>query len=114
MSLTFIDTNKLPKQTSAGKGEFTEVLNQALCGAKNVLGTLHWLKQADTFKTDAPDKHHLVYVMEGKGRISLNGSDYEVEKGGGIYLGPSETATFAPASGATLKLFHLAVPQIPK
>jgi len=114
MSLTFIDTNKLPKQTSAGKGEFTEVLNQALCGAKNVLATLRWLKQADTFKADAPDEHQLVYVMEGKGRIKLNGADYDVEKGGGIYLGPSETATFEPANGGALKLFHLVVPQIPK
>ena len=36
------------------------------------------------------------------------------EKGGGIYLGPSESATIQAASGASLKLFHLVVPQIPK
>ena len=28
MSLTFIDTNKLPKKASAGQGEVTEVLNR--------------------------------------------------------------------------------------
>jgi hypothetical protein len=32
----------------------------------------------------------------------------------GVYLGPSETATIQAADGATLKFFHLVVPQIPK
>ena len=114
MSLTFIDTNKLPKKAVLGQGEVTEVLNQALCGAKNVLGSLRWLKAAETFKADAADKHQLIYVMDGKGRITLNNKDYDVEKGGGIYLGPSETASFQPAAGATLKLFKLVVPKIPQ
>ncbi|MFN3746572.1 MAG: cupin domain-containing protein [Hyphomicrobiaceae bacterium] len=111
MSLTFIDTNKLPKQATGGHGEVTEVLNQALCGAKNVLGSLRWLKRAETLEANAAGKHQLIYVMEGKGRIRLNDKDYEVEKGGGIYLGPAKTAT-VEADGA-LKLFHLVVPQIP-
>ena len=114
MSLTFIDTNKLPKKASTGQGEVTEVLNQALCGAKNVHGSLHWLKAADSFKADAGGKHQLVYVMEGKGRITLNDKNYDVEKGGGVYLGPFETASVQPAAGASLKLFQLVVPQIPK
>ena len=37
-----------------------------------------------------------------------------VGKGGGIYLGPAESATIQPGAGETLKLFHLVVPQIPK
>jgi glyoxylate utilization-related uncharacterized protein len=114
MSLTFIDTNKLPKQAIAGRGEFTEVLNQALCGAKNVVGALRWLNSADTFEASAPSKHQLIYVMEGQGRVRLNDKDYDVEKGGGIYLGPSETATIQAGASAALKLFHLVVPQIPK
>jgi mannose-6-phosphate isomerase class I len=114
MSLTFIDTNNLPKQPTAGQGNVTEVLNETLCGAKNVHGSLRWLKSAETFKPDAVDKHQLIYLMEGKGRIHLNDKDYDVEKGMGIYLGPSETATIAATSGNALKLFHLVVPQIPK
>jgi quercetin dioxygenase-like cupin family protein len=114
MSLTFIDTNKLPKKPVPGQGEVTEVLNQALCGAKNVQGSLHWLKAAETFKADAANKHQLIYVMDGKGRIKLNNKDYDVEKGGGVYLGPFETASVQPAAGASLKLFQLVVPQIPK
>jgi hypothetical protein len=51
--------------------------------------------------------------MEGKGRIRLEGKDFEVEKGAGVYLGPSETAAIGAAGGA-LKLFHLVVPRIPK
>ena len=114
MSLTFIDTNNLPKKPSTGAGEVTEVLNQALCGAKNVHGSLRWLKSAETFKPDATDKHQLIYLMDGKGSIQLNNKDYNVEKGAGVYLGPSETATIQAASGASLKLFHLIVPKIPK
>ena len=114
MSLTFIDTNKLPKKPSSGQGEVTEVLNQALCGAKNVHGSLRWLKSAETFKVDAAGKHQLIYLMDGKGSIRLNDKAYDVEKGGGLYLGPSEAATIQAGSGASLKLFHLVVPQIPK
>jgi hypothetical protein len=114
MSLTFIDTNKQPKKAMAGQGEVAEVLNEALCGAKNVHGSLRWLKSAETFKPEASDKHQLIYLMDGKGRIQLNNKDYDVEKGAGVYLGPTETATIQAASGASLKLFHLIVPKIPK
>jgi hypothetical protein len=114
MSLTFIETAKLPKKATFGQGEVTEVLNAALCGAKNVLGSLRWLKAAEMFKPAAIGKHQLIYLMEGKGNIRLNNRDYSVEKGAGVYLGPSETAEIQAASGASLKLFHLVVPQIPK
>lgn len=113
MSLTFIDTNKLPKKASAGHGEVTEVLNEALCKANNVHGSLRWLKLGETFKPYAISKHQLIYLMEGEANIRLNNQDYNVEKGAGIYLGPLETAEIL-ASGASLKLFHLVVPQIPK
>src|SRR5450759_901254 len=114
MPLTFIETNKLPKKASTGQGEVTEVLNEALCKARNVHGSLRWLKPAETYKPEASSKHQLTYLMEGKGSIRLNNKDYDVEKGAGIYLGPSETATIQAASGASLKLFHLIVPQIPR
>ncbi len=107
---TFIDTNKLPrKQTS--EGELTEILNKELVGAKNVHGSLRWLKSGEKFKADAGDKHQLIYLMEGKGRINLENKDHDVTKGMGIYLGPSETATIS-AAGDSVKLFHLIVPQI--
>jgi hypothetical protein len=51
--------------------------------------------------------------MEGAGRINLENKDHDVTKGMGIYLGPSETATIS-ATGSTVKIFHLTVPQIPK
>lgn len=114
MSLTFIDTNKLPKQAMAGGGEVTEVLNEALCGAKNVQGSLRWLRGTERFTAAAAGKHQLIYVMDGQGRIRLNDKDYDVEKGGGIYLGPAETATIQAGASASLKLFHLLVPLIPK
>jgi hypothetical protein len=114
MSLTFIDTNKLAKKASTGQGQFTEVLSEALCNARNVHGSLRWLNSSEAFTPDASNKNQLIYLMEGKGSIRLNDKDYEVEKGAGIYLGPSETATIQAANGASLKLFHLIVPQFTK
>jgi quercetin dioxygenase-like cupin family protein len=113
MSLTFIDTNTLPRKALAGQGEMTEVLNQALCGARNVVGSLRWLKSGDKFQAEAANRHQLVYLMDGKGRIRLSGKDYDVGKGAGVYLSPSETAT-VEATGGALKLFVLVVPKIPK
>jgi hypothetical protein len=111
MSLTFIDTNTLPRVRSAGQGEATEVLNEALCGARNVQGSLRWLAPSDELKPAPTDRHQLIYLMEGEGSIAINGKIYQVGKGAGVYLGPSETATIKAGSGKTLKLFHLVVPQ---
>ena len=108
----FIDTNILPR-TKTPHGEFTEILNGALAGAKNVLGVLRWLQPGETFRVDAGNKHHLIYLMEGAGNITLENKDHPVTKGMGIYLGPSETATLS-ATESTVKLFHLTVPRIPK
>lgn len=110
--LTFIDTNTLPRKKTA-EGEVTEVLNRDLCGAKNVVAALRWLKSGESFKAEASDKYQLFYLMEGTGSIRLENKDYEVSKGAGVYLGPSETATIQPAVGASLKLLHLVVPRIP-
>jgi hypothetical protein len=112
MALTFIDTNKLAKIKTA-QGEMTEILNRQLAGAKNVLGTLRWLRSGEKYDAAASDKHQLIYLMEGKGRINLENKDYDVGKGAGVYLGPSESATIQAADGASVKLFHLVVPKIP-
>ena len=110
---TFIDTNQLPR-VQTPQGEATEILNNTLVGAKNVLGTLRWLKPGEQFKTEAKQKHLLIYLMEGSGTITLENRDYEVPRGSGVYLGPSETATIKAGEGQSLKLFHLEVPPIPK
>jgi hypothetical protein len=114
MSLTFIDTNKLPHKAVPGQGEFTEILNEALCGAKNAVGALRWLGSGDKYTPEKSDKHQLIYLMEGRGTVDLDNKSYDVAKGCGVYLGPSETATIAPVQGASLKLLHLIVPQIPR
>ena len=111
MSLTFIDTNAIPREHSA-HGDFKEILNEKLAGAKNVIGSLRWLDQGD--KLDAGDaKHNLFYFIEGSAKVTLAGKDYDVPKGGGIYLQPSETASIAGAPGG-VKILQLAVPVIAK
>jgi hypothetical protein len=111
-SLTFIDTNKLPR-VKTPQGEVTEILNQQLVGAKNVLGTLRWLSPGEKFEAARQEKHQLIYLMEGQGSIRLDGKDYDVSRGAGVYLGPSESATIQAAAQSPLKLFHLMVPRIP-
>jgi hypothetical protein len=111
-SLTFIDTNKLPR-VKTPQGEATEILNSQLAGAKNVLGTLRWLSPGEKFRADPLEKHQLIYLMEGSGQIRLDNKDYDVSRGAGVYLGPSETATIQAGGVSPLKLFHLIVPRIP-
>src|SRR5580658_5053332 len=96
-SLTFIDTNLLPR-VKTPQGEVTEILNQQLVGAKNVFGTLRWLSPGEKFQPDLEEKHQLIYLMEGQGSIRLDNQDYDVARGAGVYLGPSETATIHAAA----------------
>ncbi|HLH42584.1 MAG TPA: AraC family ligand binding domain-containing protein [Bryobacteraceae bacterium] len=109
----FIDTNSLARKKS-DEGEFVEILNGPLAGAKNVLGALRWVEPGKQFRADPIDQHQLIYLMKGQGQICLEGNNYEVRKGAGVYLGPSETASIRAADNAGLKLFHLVVPRIPK
>lgn len=111
MSTQFINTNALEREP-APFGKMTEVLNEQLAGAKNVKAFLRWVDDGQTFDAAASDRHQLVYFVEGDGSIHLDGKDYDVRKGGGVYLRPSEGASVT-AKGGVLKLFHLVVPQIP-
>ena len=108
---TFIDTNALPRRATS-QGEVTEILNKALAGAENVVGMLRWLKPGEQLQAAASGEHQLIYLMDGKGQIGLEGKDHDVTQGMGVYLGPSESATVR-ATTETVKLFHLVVKQIP-
>ena len=112
MALTFIDTNKLPR-VNTPQGAMTQILNEKLAGAKNVVATLRWLTSGETLSTVASDKHQLLYVMEGEASITLEGGadhkEYAVRKGAGVYLGPQETVSITAPFGASVKLLHVAV-----
>lgn len=112
MSLTFIDTNKLPRQKTA-HGEVTEILNEKLAGAKNIVTSLRWLKSGESYVADAGSKHQLIYLMDGKATIDLENKSYDVVKGAGVYLGPSEKATIRASVDGSAKLLELVVPKIP-
>jgi glyoxylate utilization-related uncharacterized protein len=112
MPNTYIDTNALLHTKVPGAGEYVEILNNALCGAKNVVGSLRWLRGGESYEAKSDDRtHQLIYLMEGEGTISLNARDHQVAKGNGIYLGPSESARISQRGTAPLKLFHLVVPR---
>jgi mannose-6-phosphate isomerase-like protein (cupin superfamily) len=113
MSLTFIDTNKISHVKLAGSGEFAEILNDKLCGAKNVVGSLRWLNSGEKLDVRSDkNTHHLVYLMQGEATVTLDSKDYSVRKGSGVYVGPSETVAITHAGKDPLKLFHLVVPHL--
>jgi hypothetical protein len=113
MPLTFIDTNKLPREKTA-QGEVTEILNEKLAGAKNLVASLRYLHSGESYVAEAAGKHQLIYLMDGKGSIELENKNYDVVKGAGVYLGPLETATIRAGAGDSVKLLQLVVPKIPK
>jgi glyoxylate utilization-related uncharacterized protein len=91
MSLTFIDTNKIPHSKAPGSGEVAQILNKDLCGAENVVGSLRWLHSGEKLDVRSDQNtHQLVYLMEGEATISLDSKEHNVRKGSGVYVGPSE------------------------
>ena len=113
MSLTFIDTNKIPHSKVGGSGEYAEILNDKLCGAKNVVGSLRWLNTGERLdvRSDA-NTHQLVYLMEGEATITLDAKEHKVKKGAGTYVGPSDSVTIKQSGIGPVKLFHLVVPHL--
>ncbi len=110
--ITHIDTETLERVASpGGSGEETVVLSPEVCGAESVRGLLRWLKPGD--RLDAvplPASHQLLYLTEGEGVFHLEGKEYPVGPGAGLYLGPGEGARIDNAGRATLRVFHLVVP----
>ena len=111
---TFIKTGDCARVKLPGsQGDVSEILNNALCGAKNATGMLRWLGPGQRFDAEVrQDTHQLVYLMEGEGVITLNSREYPVAKGAGFYLGPSENASILQKGSAPLKLLHLVVPKL--
>ena len=114
MATTFIDTRACTAvRQPDGQGEMAEILNRDLCGARNVVGKLRWLGPGESIDARcASEEHQLLYLMAGEGVISLQGKDYDVGKGAGVYLGPLESARVRHAGAGQLKLFHLVVPAV--
>ena len=105
MANTYIDTNKLP-HTKTPEGEYVEVLNNALCGAKNVVGTLRWVKAGERYDAANDARtNQLIYLMEGEATITLNAKSHDVAKGNGILsgaVGIGEHLTAGPRPAQTL------------
>jgi hypothetical protein len=114
MTTKFIKTGDCARMKVPGnQGEVSEILNHALCGAKNGMAMLRWLGPGQRFDAGArQDIHQLVYLMEGEGVITLNNHEYPVAKGAGFYLGPAEAASIRQEGKTPLKLLHLAVPKL--
>lgn len=111
---TFIDTGACQRVKLGGnQGEVAEIVNKALCGAEDATGMLRWLGADERFDaTGLSATHQMIYLMEGDGVITLEGKDYAVGKGAGIYLEPNESAVISQSGAMPLKLLHLVVPVV--
>jgi hypothetical protein len=111
MSATIVDMAALPRIKDAS-GELVEVLNRETCGAEYAHGVLRFVESGRQFDAiAAKPMHQLIYVLQGAGVVRIDSAEYEVEKGGGVYLAPLETAKIGQKGTEPLKLFHLIVPQ---
>lgn len=105
MMITFIDTAACERKNFE-HGKAAEVVNNALCGAEQMTAHLRWLGEGERFEAEPLSaSHQLIYVMEGNGVVALEGKDYEVGPGAGLYLGPGESASLRGTEA--LKAFHL-------
>ena len=109
----FIDTNKLPR-VKTPQGEATEILNQQLAGAKNVLGTLRWLKSGEKFDA-GPSRKAPAHLPDGRPRAASS-STTRITTCPKVWASTWARQNPRPsrATGASVKIFHLVVPQIPK
>ena len=107
--ITFIDTVACErKDPDGGQGEIAEVVNKGICGAEQMRASLRWLGKGERFEVPPlAGSHQLIYMMEGSGVVTLEGKDYDVDPGAGLYLGPNEGAAIRGTGERTLKAFHL-------
>lgn len=107
--ITFIDTGACErKNLGEGLGEAAEVVNREICGAGEMSASLRWLGAGERFEAGAlAGSHQVLYLMEGSGAVSLEGKEYGVGPGAGLYLGPGERAVLRATGEGTLKVFHL-------
>jgi hypothetical protein len=110
MSLTFIDTNKISHAKLPGSGEFAEILNDRLCGAKNVVGSLRWLNPGEKLDVRSDkNTHQLVYLMQGEATITLGNRGNQACRHGSIEtfsLGCAAPAELSSSSYRCSKVFR--------
>lgn len=111
MATTIVKTASI-SMVKDSSGSSAEILNQELCGAVYSHGVLRVIESGAQFEAvaDRPT-HQLIYFLEGCGVIKIDSAEYDVEKGGGVYLAPLETAKIRQTGSGVLKLFHLTVPE---
>lgn len=112
---TFIDTEKCERiSTQDLQGDYAEIVNKELCGADNVLGMLRWLEKGQKYNADSlRDTYQVLYLLEGEATASLNGKDYDISTGMGIYLESEETTRVSQRGAGVSKFLHLVVPKLP-
>ena len=111
MANTYIDTNTLPHTKIAGSGEYVEVLNNALCGAKNVVGTLRWLQAGEKYDAVVRrETNQLLYLMEGEATITLNGKDHRWRRATGS-IWAVRIGEHRAAGNRAAQAFQLVVPK---
>lgn len=57
------------------------------------------------------DRELILFVVQGSGRISISGREFDIKINDGVYVRSGEALSLVPAGGETLRMFALVHPQ---
>lgn len=108
----YIKSAECPEVTLPdNRGSAREIMNRVLCGAETGVATIRTLSAGQATDLDPlPTSKQLVYIIEGAATVSLNGTNYPVGPGAGLYLEENEGAALAQDGEPDLVALHLVVP----
>lgn len=57
------------------------------------------------------DRELILFVVQGSGRVSISGREFDININDGVYVRPGEALSLVPAGGETMRVFALVHPQ---
>ena len=108
-----IDSNTA-KATSVSSGFRRNLCSPGICGSQTLTVYRRTVLPGREFEIHAGDFYHVVYVMNDPVScfVDYGGETHRAEQGAGVLLAPNEPALFE-ASGTSVELLHMVVPQPP-
>ena len=63
------------------------MIDEKTCGATDIAAGLFWLAPGHETQADVhPDSAEIYYVVSGKGRLVMDGEEFQVSKGMAVYI----------------------------
>lgn len=100
--------------TSVSSGFRRKLCSPGICGSQTLTVYRRTVLPGREFEIQAGDFYHVVYVMNDPVScfVDYGGETHRAKQGAGVLLAPHEPARFE-ASGTSVELLHMVVPQPP-